>query len=482
MNRYTSSALLLCLPLTWSTPVMTSATDDELRSTLNDQVSVAVTIYNRDLALVKDRRRVQLPPGGLDLALRDVSARIKPQTAILRGLTPGSDLRVIEQNFDFDLLTPAKLLEKFVGERVGVIKTHPTTGEETEEEAEVLSAAEGPVLRIGERIETGVPGRIVYREVPANLRERPTLVIKLENGLEAPQELELAYLTGGLSWKADYVGELSAGEDRIDLTGWVTLNNQSGTSYRDARLQLVAGDVNLVEEPVPPRFRGATPVAAMQAEVAMVEEPLLEYHLYTLALPTTIADNQTKQVALLAANRIPVRKELRFDGDGGDYRRQRGEIGVKLKAGVFIELENRDASNLGIPLPKGIVRIYQDDARGNAQFVGEDEIDHTPKNETVRLKLGEAFDVTARKVQTDFKKLSGTGPWQYQFESAYRLEIKNAKPDPVTVQVREPIPGDWQMLEESHPHEKTSADSALWQLDVPAEGATTLTYRVRVRF
>jgi hypothetical protein len=338
------------------------------------------------------------------------------------------------------------------------------------------------VLRIGERIEAGVPGRIVYREVPANLRDRPTLVIKLENGLEAAQELEVAYLTGGLSWKADYVGELAANEDRIDLTGWVTLSNQSGTGYRNARLQLVAGDVHRVAEPVPPRFRGVAPSAAMQADVAMAEEALLEYHLYSLALPTTIADNQTKQVALLTASDVPVRKELRFDGDTAYYQRQRGEIGVKLKAGVFLELDNREASNLGIPLPKGVVRIYKDDTRGNAQFVGEDAVDHTPKNEMVRLKLGEAFDVTARKIQTDFTKLSGTGPWQYQFESAYRLEIKNAKPEPVTVKVREPIPGDWRMLEESHPHEKPSSDTAEWRLAVPAQGETTLTYRVRVRF
>jgi hypothetical protein len=455
---------------------------EEKRSTLDDQTAVAVTIYNEDLALVKDRRRLELPVGGLDLAFRDVSARMQPETALLRGLTEGASLQVIEQNFDFDLLTPGKLLEKYVGRPVGVIKVHPTTGEETEEAATVLSAAEGTVLRIGERIETGQPGRIVFREVPPTLRDRPTLVMKLDNGLAGPQELELSYLTAGLSWKADYVGELAADESRLDLTGWVTLNNTSGTAYRDAQLQLVAGDVNRVRDlPSPVMHKEGMRMMAAAAPM-MEEEALFEYHLYSLARPTTIADNQSKQVALLAAQGIPARKELIFKGNDYYYRAQQGEIGVKLKASVFLEIDNREEANLGLPLPKGVVRIYKQDARGQAQFVGEDRIDHTPKNETLRLKLGEAFDVTADKTQTDFVKLSGTGPWQYQFETAYRLRLRNAKPEPVTVKVREPIPGDWKMLESSHPQEKVSANLAEWVIEIPAEGETVLTYRVRVRF
>jgi hypothetical protein len=473
----------LCLlpALLWSHATMATSAEEK-RSTLDDQTAVAVTIYNEDLALVKDRRRLELPVGGLDLAFRDVSARMQPETALLRGLTEGASLQVIEQNFDFDLLTPGKLLEKYVGRPVGVIKVHPTTGEETEEAATVLSAAEGTVLRIGERIETGQPGRIVFREVPPTLRDRPTLVMKLDNGLAGPQELELSYLTAGLSWKADYVGELAADESRLDLTGWVTLNNTSGTAYRDAQLQLVAGDVNRVRDlPSPVMHKEGMRMMAAAAPM-MEEEALFEYHLYSLARPTTIADNQSKQVALLAAQGIPARKELIFKGNDYYYRAQQGEIGVKLKASVFLEIDNREEANLGLPLPKGVVRIYKQDARGQAQFVGEDRIDHTPKNETLRLKLGEAFDVTADKTQTDFVKLSGTGPWQYQFETAYRLRLRNAKPEPVTVKVREPIPGDWKMLESSHPQEKVSANLAEWVIEIPAEGETVLTYRVRVRF
>ncbi|MBP8197796.1 MAG: DUF4139 domain-containing protein [Chromatiaceae bacterium] len=473
----------LCLlpALLWSHATM-AATAEERRSTLDDQTAVAVTIYNEDLALVKDRRQLELPVGGLDLAFRDVSARIQPETALLRGLTEGANLKVIEQNFDFDLLTPGKLLEKYVGRPVGVIKVHPTTGEETEEEATVLAAAEGTVLRIGDRIETGQPGRIVFRELPPNLRNRPTLVMKLDNGLAGPQELELSYLTAGLSWKADYVGELAAADSHLDLTGWVTLNNTSGTAYRDAQLQLVAGDVNRVRDLPSPAMQKEGMRMMAAAAPMMEEEALFEYHLYSLARPTTIADNQSKQVALLAAQGIPARKELIFKGNDYYYRAQQGEIGVKLKASVFLEIDNREEANLGMPLPKGVVRIYKKDSQGKAQFVGEDHIDHTPKNETLRLKLGEAFDVTADKTQTDFVKLSGTGPWQYQFETAYRIRLRNAKPEAVTVKVREPIPGDWKILESSHPHQKVSANLAEWEIKIPAEGETVLTYRVRVRF
>lgn len=459
-----------------------SAEPNEIRSTMNDQQSVAVTIYN-NLALVKDQRKVNLNAGLNNLALRDVSAQIRPETALLRSLSNAGSFTTLEQNFDFDLLTPQKLLEKYVGRNVTVARVNPATGIETAEQATVLSANNGVVLKIGNRIETGIPGRIVYDNVPENLRDRPTLVTRLSNKTASTQTLELSYLTGGLGWKADYVAELSPKEDSIDLSGWVTLTNTSGTSYNNARLQLVAGDVNTVQDhmPRPMAVRKSLALAAEDTS-AMAEESLLEYHLYSLDRPTTIAENQTKQVALLSASSIPARKELVLRGAGYYYGSSYGDLGQKMKVGAFVEFDNKEAARLGLPLPKGIIRVYKKDSQGNAQFVGEDRIDHTPKNETVRLKLGDSFDVTADKKQTDFKALPRPAKGNNLFESAYEIVLKNAKKERVTVTVQEPIPGDWKILKENHASQKAASNTAVWKIEIPAEGNTTLNYRVQVKY
>ena len=455
----------------------------EQRSTLADQQDVAITIYNSDLALVKDHRKIQLTPGASSLAFRDVSARMRPETALMRSLNAPGSLSVLEQNFDFDLLTPQKMLEKYVGQVVTVVRTNPATGQETSEIATVLSANNGVVLKIGQRIETGMPGRLVFGNVPANLRDRPTLVMSLSNTGAAQQDVELSYLTGGLSWKADYVAELNATDDKMDVSGWVTLTNTSGATYSRAKLQLVAGDVNRVA----PQFQRSAqvmmaPAPAPAAKADMAQESLFEYHLYTLGRPTTLAENQTKQVLLLTGSGVPVRKELLFKGSDYYYQSSVGSIGQKMKVGVFVEFDNKESGQLGIPLPKGIVRVYKKDTAGNAQFVGEDSVDHTPKNETVRLKLGEAFDVTADKKQTDFKKLAGSGKFNYVFESAYEIVLKNAKKEAVLVTLQEPMPGDWQILSQSLAHTKGASNTAVWKVSVPAEGSSTLTYRALVRF
>jgi hypothetical protein len=455
----------------------------EKPSTLADQQSVAVTIYNENLALIKDQRRVVLEPGRNRLALREVSARMRPETALLRSLSHPGALSLVEQNFDFDLLTPAKLLEKYVGRNVRIVRTHPTTGVESFETATVLAASSGVVLRIGDRIETGLPGRIVYDGVPPNLRDRPTLITELDSARGGMQNVELSYLSSGLAWKADYVAELNAADTALDLNGWVTLTNTSGTAYPNAKLQLVAGDINRVREELRLSQRAmADRVAEAAPASKMAQEALFEYHLYTLARPTTIADNQTKQVALLSAQAVPVVKELVLQGSDYYYRSSVGGIGQKMKVGVFVQLENRESSRLGMPMPKGVVRVYKKDGAGNAQFVGEDRIDHTPKNETVRLKLGEAFDLTADKKQTDFKRREPTNRASYVFESAYEIVLRNAKKEAASVVVREPVPGDWTMLEETQRHAKVAAGTAEWRVHVPAEGSTTLRYRVLVRY
>ncbi len=326
----------------------------EQRSTLADQQDVAITIYNSDLALVKDHRKIVLKPGTSALAFRDVSARMRPETALMRSLSAPGSLTVLEQNFDFDLLTPQTLLEKYVGQTVNVIRTHPATGQETIELATVLSANSGVVLKIGQRIETGLPGRLVFGDVPANLRDRPTLVMNLDNTGAPQQDVELSYLTGGLAWKADYVAELNASDDKLDISGWVTLTNTSGTTYSHAKLQLVAGDVNRVAPQIQRSAKvmmAAAPAPA--AKSAMAQESLFEYHLYTLGRPTTIAENQTKQVLLLTGTGVPARKELLLKGNDYYYQSSAGNIGQKIKVGVFVEFDNKESAQLGVPLPKG---------------------------------------------------------------------------------------------------------------------------------
>lgn len=465
------AGLIAASHASWAAPL------EAIVTTAADQQSVAVTIYNDNLALIKDARRVRLARDMNQLTWRDVSAQMRPETAQLRNVTNPAGFRLQEQTFDFDLLTPENLLEQYVGQQVSVIRTHPTTGVDTRETATVLSTQGGVVLQFADRIETGVPGRLAFAGVPDTLRDTPSLVISLVNSTAGSQNLELSYLTGGLSWRADYVAELNERDDQLDLNGWVTLTNQSGAAYPNARLQLVAGDVNRVHD--------AQPMRATMAKVAdaaeMQQESLFEYHLYTLQRPTTLAQNQTKQVALMTASRVPVKKEFLLQGANYYYSGQHGELGQKIKVGVFIEFDNK-GEGLGIPLPRGVIRLYKQDSQGNAQFVGEDRVDHTPKNETVRLKLGDAFDVTADRKQTDFKKLAGTSRYNAVFESAYEIVLKNAKPEAVTVKVREPMPGDWEMVSESQPHTKAASGMAEWTVSVPAGGQATLGYRVRVKY
>jgi hypothetical protein len=459
----------------------------ETTTTLKDQKALAVTIYNDNLALVKDQREVRLPKGEARLAFQEVSAQIRPETALLRNLTAPKDFWVSEQNFDFDLLTPQKLLDKYVGEKVTVVHSVPNTdgagSKEIREEATVLATNGGTVLQFADRIETSMPGRIVYPKVPGNLRARPTLVISLNSGADKVQNLELSYLTGGLSWRADYVANLSSDERTLDLSGWVTLTNQSGAAYPNATLQLVAGDVNRTRQrPERAYAVGAMLDRAKAAAPQMAEENLFEYHLYTLDRPTTLAVNQTKQVALLSASAVPVRKEYLLQGQTYYYSGSYGNLGEKQKVGVFVEFDNKESSRLGMPLPKGVIRVYKRDSEGRAQFVGEDNIDHTPKNELVRLKLGDAFDVTALRKQTDYKSLGRQGKFGSVHESAFEIELKNAKKEPVTVSILEPMPGDWEVLQSSHPFTKEAAGTARFKVILPAEGSTTLTYRVRVRW
>lgn len=449
-----------------------------LTSTLADQTGIALTVYNVNLGLVKDRRRITLPRGMGELRFMDVAAQIIPASVQIKSVAEPDSFRVLEQNYEYDLLSPQKLMDKYVGKEVRLYQKNPYTEREEAVSATLLSNNDGPVFRIGDDITFSHPGRIIFPGLPEGLIPKPTLVWLQDNRLANPREIEASYLTGGIGWRADYVVTLNEKDTGADLAGWVTIDNKSGATYRDAKLKLVAGDVHRVQEEAQVRDRVMRLAKAeMAAEPQFKEEGFFEYHIYTLQRPSTIRENQTKQISLVTADNVPVKKELLFRGAPHYYYGPYGEAGEKQKVGVYVEMENRQQHNLGMPLPKGIIRVYKRDSDGSLQFVGEDAIDHTPKDEKVRIKLGEAFDVVGTRKQTDWKKIAAD-----TYEAAFEITLKNHKKEDVTVRVVEPIPGDWQMLASSHEWRKSEAFAAEFLVPVKKDGTAKLTYRVRMRY
>jgi hypothetical protein len=392
----------------------------------------------------------------------------------------GDIVAVLEQNYEYDLLSAAKLLEKYVGRTVRIRYRSPYTDREDEKEAKVLAYNDGqPVLMIDNEVTFGVPGNYIFPEVPRDLIARPTLSWLLGAKESGKRELESLYLTNGMTWRADYVLVLGADEDRADLSGWVTLDNRSGATFRNVLLKLVAGDVHRVrEDPGRRGYPAAKAAMAMEAAPQFKESELFEYHLYELSRPTDVKNNQSKQVGLLAAIAVPMKKEYVFTGADQYYRaRQAGEIARNRKVPVFLLFRNDKTSRLGMPLPKGIVRVYKRDREDALQFIGENAIDHTPKDEKVRLMLGDAFDVVGDRKQTDWKVVSAN-----TYEAAYEISLRNHKKEGVTVRVVEPIPGEWKILDATHPHEKEDSGTAVFPMKVDPDREVTLRYRVRIRY
>lgn len=448
-------------------------------STLDDQTGMALTIYNVNLGLVKDQRHIKLFKGIGDLRFMDVAAQIMPTSVHIKSLLDPNSLQVLEQNYEYDLLNPQKLLDKYVGKEVKLFTKNPYTEREEVVTATLLSNNGQPIFKIGDEITFGHPGRIIFPGVPENLNAKPTLVWMLENTLPSAQKIEASYLTNGINWRSDYVVTLNDKDDRADLSGWVTIDNHSGTTYKNAKLKLVAGDVNRVkdEQGYLDKMKRAIVMEAKAAAPQFKEESFFEYHIYTLERPATVKDNQTKQISLVTADDIPVRKELLYYGANYYYYSRYGEAISNQKIGVFVEIQNKKENNLGIPLPKGTVRVYKADKEGSLQFVGEDSIDHTPKDEKVRIKLGDAFDVVGSRKQTDWKKIAYD-----TYEAAFEISLRNHKKEDVFVKVVEPIPGDWTMLSSSHEYKKAEAFTAEFNIPVPRDKEVKLTYRVRMRY
>jgi hypothetical protein len=447
-------------------------------STLDDQTELALTVYNSDLALVRDVRTLRLPRGVSDLRFMDVAATVNPATVHFRSLTEPSRLGVLEQNYEYDLLEPEKLLHKYVGRDVTLVR-HGSKGEEAIT-ARLLSYNNAPVWQIGNEIVTGMHAdHIRFPELPGNLFARPTLIWSLNNEGGTSHRIEASYLATKLSWNADYVLTV-ARDDRIaDLDGWVTVRNGSGTAFRNASLQLVAGELNRVRQmfdrmEADVQLRAAAPAASE----AMTQEAFSDYHLYTLPRKTSVNNNQTKQVSMLDASEFPVVKRYIVNGQAFYYRNaQNPGAPIKDVVQVFYQFKNEKAVGLGMPMPAGTVRVYQADSKGGVQFVGEDRIGHTPKDETLKLKIGNAFDVVAERKQVDFQRIA---PNVYDVE--YEVVLRNHKTAPITVEVNEPIGGTWRILRSTHQATKTDAWAAQFNVPVAADGEVKVNYRVRVTY
>jgi hypothetical protein len=441
------------------------------QSTLADQREVAVTVYNEDLGLVREVRAVKLEPGARELSFADVAAGIDPTSVSLRSLTAPRELSVLEQNYEYDLLTPHKLLDKYVGQRVEI---HTPT---SVMQAELLSTNEGQVYKIGDKIYLDPPGRVVLPKVPENLVARPTLVWGLQNDRAGEHRLDVSYLTRGMSWKANYVLVVNDQASKANLNGWVTLNNHSGTTYQNAKLTLVAGDVNRVRERFQEVARAPYAMAkAADAAGQFEEQGLFEYHSYALNRKTTLKDRQTKQLSLMAATDVPTRRQYVFDASRTPIWLQNRERQSE-KVDVFLEFANDKASRLGMPLPKGVVRVYQADTDGQLQFVGEDAIDHTPKDEKVKVKLGQAFDLVGERVQTGYRVLGDR-----VVESSYQIKLRNRKDEAVTITAIERMGGDWEITQKSRTFQKLDAQRVAFEVKVAPNKEEVVTYTVRTRY
>src|SRR6202163_2100417 len=484
------AALLLALPLLYRSAcaqspgqVAAQNADGTVTTTLADQTDLSLTVYNSSLALVRDVRQLSLAPGESRLRFMDIAASINPAAVHFRSMTEATKLSVLEQKYEYDLLDPTKLLQKFVGREVTLVRRKMSGGttEFDEVKATLLSLNGAPVWKIGNEIVTGVSYESIrFPELPENLYERPTLLWTLQNLGARRHRVEASYLTSNLSWSADYVLNVAKDESSGDLDGWVTLVNHSGTAFKNASLQLVAGDIHrVVQEYAMDEVRAMKSIAgAVNAPAPFQQESFSEYHLYSLNRRTSIFDQESKQISLLNASHFPLRKVYVVNGRTYYYRSM-AQPGAPVKdpVQVFYKFKNEDKAGLGMPLPAGTIRVYQADSRGGLLFVGEDHIDHTPKDETISLHIGNAFDIVAERKQTDYKSLSDR-----LYDLEYEITLRNHKDAPITVEANEPIGGDWEMVSSTYKFTKTAAFAAQFQVPVDKNGTSVLKYRVRVRW
>ncbi|HMK33540.1 MAG TPA: DUF4139 domain-containing protein [Desulfomonilaceae bacterium] len=463
----------LMISLVLMFPCMLSAAEPVYKSSAEDRIGLELTVYNSNLGLVKDTRTVDLPKGQGELRFMDVAASIKPVTVAAKSVNDPQGFSVLEQNYEYDLMNPAKLLDKYVGEQIKIIDWNRFQDRKEIVDATLLSNNNGPVYKINDEIYLGHPGYQVLPKLPENLIAKPTLTWFYRNSAAKPHDLEVSYLTQNINWQADYVVVLNKDDTAADISGWVTLDNQSGTSYKDARLKLVAGEVHQVHDTVP---TSAFPAAAQKRKAdTFQEKAFFEYHMYDLQRRTTVKDKQTKQISLLDAYGAGIRKELLVYGIQSYFSMQYREKLPKQPVNVYVTFNNSQGNHLGMPLPAGIMRLYKQDDDASRQFIGEDKIRHTPKDEDVRLKIGEAFDVVADRIQSDYKQITTR-----LHESAWEITLRNHKDTAVTVGVIEPLFGSWEVIDKSHAFTKVDAHTIRFDVNVPKDQEVKVKYRVRV--
>jgi len=443
-------------------------------STLDDQDSVEVTVYNSNIGLVKDTRHLKLAKGGGELRFMDVASGIMPYTVHIQSLDDASALSVLEQNYEYDLMDSNKLLDKYVGKDIKLLNINPYQDKKETIEATLLSNNNGPIYKINNEIYLGHPGYQVLPEIPENLIAKPTLTWLYDSASDASQKVQVSYLTSGVNWRADYVVVVNSDDTSADLGGWVTLDNQSGATYKNAQLKLVAGQVNRVQNAY------AAPESMLAGRAAdsvsqFQEQSFFEYHIYDLQRKTTIKNNQTKQVSLLDAAGIKVEKEFIVRGEQQYYYGNYSNQSMKPPVNVFLKFRNSKDNHLGMPLPAGTMRLYKEDSKKSLQFIGEDAIKHIPKDEDVELRVGEAFDVVAERVQTNFQQ------YNRAYDTEWEITLRNHKEGNIKVAVIEPLYGDWQVLKSSLPYKKVDAATIRFDVDVAKDQEVKVTYAVRVR-
>lgn len=438
--------------------------------------AIELTVYNQGIGLVKDVRTLDLQDGRQTIRFTDVAALIDPTSVHFSALADPESVAILEQNYQFDLVDSARLLSKYLGKEITIVR-YDESGKVVSRDKATLLSTSGPsvgVAQVGDKIVLNPAGTVELPELPEGLIVKPTLLWDLVTKKAGPTKCEVSYITQGLSWTADYVLVVNVTDSGGDMNGWVTLTNGSGATYKDAKLKLIAGDVAVAQPPMP-QMRAMAGPAGGAGPQGMVEKPFFEYHMYTLPRTTTVADRETKQVLLMSAPGIKLKKLYIFDPT--EAWRFSGQDPDK-KVAVKLEVKNSEDQGLGMPLPKGRVRVFRADDEGSLQFIGEDNIDHTPRDETVRLYVGNAFDLVGELTQTNHEVLGDRAN-----RDTYRVSLRNHKKDEaVSITHVAHTWGDWKITQATAEWAKKDAYTAEFTVDVPADGETEFTYTIERRW